>query len=253
MEQTTKGSHSPQAVSGEALDIQEYGATKQGIRQVSNRRLYCQLLVFTGFRSEPRKLVHILEDSRAEAVLYADINDPQGIALLSFAEDPAGFAQQTRTLLTEELFAGLSLRSEMTMLGRTYSSGFEQDLEDWLMRRPRRCALDPTWPWAVWYPLRRKSEFELLSKDDQRRILMEHGSMGRRFAEAGHVQDIRLACHGLDARDNEFVIGLLGKELYPISRLVQEMRKTEQTSKYIQSLGPFFVGHVIWQGCIQKK
>jgi hypothetical protein len=25
------------------------------------------------------------------------------------------------------------------------------------------------------------------------------------------------------------------------------MRKTVQTSQYLQTLGPFFVGHVVWQ------
>jgi hypothetical protein len=25
------------------------------------------------------------------------------------------------------------------------------------------------------------------------------------------------------------------------------MRKTVQTSQYIQTLGPFFIGHVVWQ------
>ena len=56
--------------------------------------------------------------------------------------------------------------------------------------------------------------------------------------------DIRLACHGIDADDNEFVIGLVGKELHPLSHLVQTMRKTRQTSEFIAKMGPFFVGHV---------
>ena len=46
----------------------------------------------------------------------------------------------------------------------------------------------------------------------------------------------------LDADDNDFVIGLMGAELYPLSRVVQDMRKTQQTALYIESLGPFFVG-----------
>jgi hypothetical protein len=28
---------------------------------------------------------------------------------------------------------------------------------------------------------------------------------------------------------------------------VQAMRKTVQTSQYIHTLGPFFVGHALWQ------
>ena len=58
------------------------------------------------------------------------------------------------------------------------------------------------------------------------------------------AHDIRLACHGLDAEDNEFVIGLVGRELHPLSHLVQAMRKTRQTREFIAKMGPFFVGHV---------
>ncbi|HEY5567238.1 MAG TPA: hypothetical protein VIM81_08350, partial [Gammaproteobacteria bacterium] len=56
-----------------------------------------------------------------------------------------------------------------------------------------------------------------------------------------------LACHGLDKNDNDFIIGLLGRKLHPLSAIVQEMRKTEQTSQYLDSLGPFFVGNVLWR------
>ena len=56
---------------------------------------------------------------------------------------------------------------------------------------------------------------------------------------------MRLACHGLDANDNEFVIGLLGAKLHPLSHVVQTMRKTKQTSEYISQMGPFFVGRVV--------
>ena len=68
--------------------------------------------------------------------------------------------------------------------------------------------------------------------------------LGRSYAAEGYASDIRLACFGLDTNDNEFVIGLVGPELYPLSRLIQDMRKTEQTAQYIESLGPFFIGKV---------
>ena len=61
--------------------------------------------------------------------------------------------------------------------------------------------------------------------------------------DLGH--DVRLACHGLDEGDNEFVIGLIGKDLHPLSHLVQAMRKTRQTSEYIEKMGPFFVGYAL--------
>jgi chlorite dismutase len=58
---------------------------------------------------------------------------------------------------------------------------------------------------------------------------------------------VRLACHGLDAKDNEFVIGLIGKELHPLSHVVQSMRSTRQTSEFISQMGPFFVGRAIFR------
>ena len=99
----------------------------------------------------------------------------------------------------------------------------------------------------MWYPLRRKPEFELLTKEEQGKILFEHAKIGMTYGAAGFAHDIRLACYGIDANDNEFVLGLISPDLYPLSRLVQDMRKTQQTARYIQSLGPFFVGKVLWQ------
>ena len=78
-------------------------------------------------------------------------------------------------------------------------------------------------------------------------ILREHATIGMAYGAQDLAHDIRLACHGIDAEDNEFVIGLVGKELHPLSHLVQRMRKTQQTSLYLERLGPFFVGRVRWQ------
>ena len=73
-------------------------------------------------------------------------------------------------------------------------------------------------------------------------ILAEHGTIGMSFGAGDYAHDIRLACHGLDKDDNDFVVGLIGKDLYPLSAIVQTMRKTQQTSLYLERLGPFFVG-----------
>ncbi len=133
------------------------------------------------------------------------------------------------------------------MLGRTYAIGYEQDLDDTLVERPRRRVLDPALEWAIWYPLRRAGSFEQLSRKEQDTMLMEHGGVGMAFGRAGLGYDIRLACHGLDRADNDFVVGLLGPELHPLSIIVQRMRKTRQTSLHLERLGPFFVGRVAWQ------
>ncbi|HXV28012.1 MAG TPA: chlorite dismutase family protein [bacterium] len=227
-------------------DLREIGMPRNGIPQTSQRRLFLQLQVFAGC-SNPSSLISSLKASGLESVLYLDVNHPQGAAVLILTENPDSLVQEARGLFLSEPFKALRQKPELTMTGRTYSAGREADLEDWLLWKPRRSALNPEWPWAIWYPLRRKPEFELLSKQEQAKILMEHAMIGRNFGQAGYAADIRLACHGLDQRDNEFVLGLVGPELYPLSRLVQEMRKTQQTAKYIQSLGPFFVGKAVWQ------
>lgn len=129
------------------------------------------------------------------------------------------------------------------MLGRTYSTGHEPDLAYVLLRRPIDNVMNPAYAWHVWYPLRRTGAFAKLEGIEQSHIMREHASLGMAYGQQELAHDIRLACHGLDAADNEFVIGLVGKELHPLSHLVQAMRKTRQTSEFIAQMGPFFVGY----------
>jgi chlorite dismutase len=135
----------------------------------------------------------------------------------------------------------LTQKPQFTMFGRTYALGYEPDLTDVLTERPRRTVLNADWPWAIWYPLRRSGSFAQLPADVQRTILSEHGQIGMAFGAGDYAHDIRLACHGLDRDDNDFVIGLIGKELFPLSAVVQAMRKTQQTSLYLDRLGPFLI------------
>jgi chlorite dismutase len=228
---------------GSRVDVREHGANQQ----TSTRRLYMQLQAF-GDCDDPKRLAGALERARLEGVLYADAADPLGVAVLGIAEDPAFFVGRWREILGAEPFLGLRRKPELAMFGRTYSSGFETDLEDWLLARPRRTALGPEWPWAIWYPLRRTGTFARLTPQEQGAILREHAALGRTYGEADLAHDVRLACHGLDTHDNDFVIGLVGPELHPLSHLVQTMRRTAQTSEFIQTLGPFFVGHALWRG-----
>jgi chlorite dismutase len=175
------------------------------------------------------------------------VNDPQGVAVLTVSETPDAFVTTTRSLFTSPPFDALQPKPELTMFGRTYALGHEEDLEETLVARPRRRVLDPELRWAIWYPLRRSGSFEQLSRKEQNAILMEHGGVGTAFGRAGLGYDIRLACHGLDRLDNDFVVGVLGRELHPLSIIVQRMRKTRQTSLHLERLGPFFVGRVAWQ------
>src|SRR3972149_2444479 len=132
------------------IEVQERGAKGQR----SDRRLWMQLQVLGGC-GDPKPLVRALEASRLRAAL-----------------------------LPADPFAGLVLKPELTMLGRTYSSGFEPDLEDWLLHRPRRTALNPAWPWAIWYPLRRAGAFARLSPAGQGAGIRGHSVLGHAYRDA---------------------------------------------------------------------
>ena len=243
---TARVDERPEEEELEAADVAEHGRTAEGETTSLDRRLFMQLHAFGGAR-ETGALAEALESLGGDAVLYEDANDPEGIAVLTLSESPDAFVTTVRTLLQERPFSELRRKPELTMLGRTYAIGYEQDLEETLVERPRRRVLDPSLRWAIWYPLRRAGSFEQLSRREQDTILMEHGGIGMAFGRAGLGYDIRLACHGLDQADNDFVVGLLGPELHPLSIIVQRMRKTRQTSLHLERLGPFFVGRVAWQ------
>ncbi len=231
----------------EPIDIREKGRGPDGTPIILDRRLFMQFLAF-GDSSDSGPLIRALEEAKVSGALYEDVNDPHGVAMVVLSEDPEYFVTTIRQFLNRPPFSALAPKPEYTMLGRTYAQGYEPDLEDALLVRPRSRIVDPELRWVVWYPLRRAGSFERLSADEQRIILLEHGGIGRVFGKAGLGHDIRLACHGLDKHDNDFVIGLLGSGLYPLSAIVQRMRKTRQTSLHIDHMGPFFVGRVAWQG-----
>lgn len=229
------------------IDVNEYGGKRNGERQVLNRRLFFQLLVFRSDKAGAHLASELIQRLRAvevPGVVYADTMDPRGFGLLTWTENPEHFVQHVRPLFSS-ILADAELRSEFAMLGRTYSSGHEQDLEHWLLRRPVENVNNAEFPWHVWYPLRRSGPFNRLDAHEQAMILREHASLGMAYGQQDLGHDVRLACHGLDSADNEFVIGLVGRELYPLSHLVQAMRKTRQTAEFIAQMGPFFVGHVL--------
>ncbi|MEM8606302.1 MAG: chlorite dismutase family protein [Myxococcota bacterium] len=234
----------------DAIDVHERGAHRDGEPQVMDRRLFMQLLVFqipngVSVLEHQGALIAAVEGAGLPSVVYADANDPRGVGLLTFSEDPSLFVDEVRLLFEQELLRDWVLRPELTMIGRTYSSGYEQDLSFWLLDRPRQTVLNTEWPWAVWYPLRRSGAFAQLEGREKGGILREHATIGRAYGSQNLAHDVRLACHGLDANDNEFVIGLIGENLHRLSHVVQAMRGTVQTAQYIQQMGPFFVGRAI--------
>jgi chlorite dismutase len=243
MNETSKRPESPPEV--QPLDLSEKG--RRGGEVISlDRRLFMKFTAF-GRCFDPHAAIAALQEENVEGALYVDVNDPQGIGVMVASEDPEYFVTTLRSLFSHRPFADFLHKAEFDMLGRSYSIGYEPDLEDTLLKRPLSKLLDPKNVWAVWYPLQRAKKFHTLTPEHQRKILAEHGTLAHRYGAGGHAADIRLACHGLDKDDNDFIVGLVGPRLHPLSAIVQEMRKTEQTAQYLDRLGPFFVGKAVWQ------
>lgn len=228
----------------EPPDLAERGGLKNGEPQRSDERLFMQLMAFGGCR-DARAAADHLRTAGITSVVYEDLNDPLGIGVLTLSTEPETFLDSVRPALRSGPFEGLAQKPQYTMFGRTYSLGYEPDLTDTLVERPTRTVLHPEWRWGIWYPLRRSGAFARLPADQQRTILSEHGAIGMSFGAGDLAHDVRLACHGLDRDDNDFVIGLIGEALFPLSAVVQSMRKTQQTSLYLDRLGPFFVGRKV--------
>lgn len=232
------------------IEVDEKAGHHTGDPRSLASRLFMQLLVYrVDAEQHPdavlNRAANVFEANNVPGVLYRDANDPRSIGVLTWSEQPEHFVTTVRSALLE--LKGITLRDDFTMMGRTYATGYEDDLTFWLLKRPVANAVHEDYRWAVWYPLRRTGSFERLPIKEQAGILREHAAIGRAYGEQSLATDIRLACHGIDANDNEFVLGLLSRDLHPLSHLVQRMRKTVQTSEYIQKMGPFFVGYAVWR------
>ncbi|MCG8557313.1 MAG: chlorite dismutase family protein [Proteobacteria bacterium] len=231
------------------IDVSERAGQHTGRPQVLHSRLFMQLLVLDccddGHPADALKWIsEQLQAKALPSVLYLDVNDPRGFGLLTWSEEPSHFVTRVRPLLLDSSSSDVRFARRFAMLGRTYATGYEPDLRYWLIDRPRETVLNEAWPWAIWYPLRRTGAFGRLAPLEQSAILKEHALIGRAYGAQDLAHDVRLACHGLDVDDNEFVIGLIGSSLHPLSHVVESMRKTRQTSEFISQMGPFFVGRV---------
>ena len=231
------------------IGVAEKGRDEAGQVVELDRRLFVQLQVFRG-AADLDPVADALRTANAPAVLYADLSTPDGFGLMTYSEDPGFFTGSLRELLAGSVFRSVTLVPEMTMTGRSYAIGYEQNLPDVLLHRPIRTACNPEWPWCIWYPLRRSGEFATLPSDEQRKLLMEHGGVGRAYGKADLAHDIRLSCHGLDRNDNDFVVALIGKELTPLSKVVEHMRTTRQTALHMDRMGPFFVGRSVYRHAV---
>ena len=82
----------------EPPDISEKGGVKNGQPQRSDARLFMHLLAFGGC-ADARTLVDAIEGARTGGVLYEDVNDPRGVALLTFGSGPGRLSRRHAPLL----------------------------------------------------------------------------------------------------------------------------------------------------------
>src|SRR5262245_40684915 len=86
------------------IDVRERGAPRDGEPQVLDRRLFMQLSVFRcpaarDAAETVRELGTALRAREVPAVIYDDVNDPRGIGVLCWSEDPARFVTAVRPAL----------------------------------------------------------------------------------------------------------------------------------------------------------
>src|SRR6476619_54820 len=109
------------------LDLAEKGRRAGQVISL-DRRLFMKFTAF-GRCLDAEAAARALASDGAQAALYADANDPQGIGVMVASENPEYFVTNLRTLFSRLPFADCVHKPELDMLGRTYSIGYEQDLE----------------------------------------------------------------------------------------------------------------------------
>jgi chlorite dismutase len=97
----------------EPPDIFEKGGMKDGQPQRLNERLFMQFLAFGGC-ADSGALATAMKNSGNAGVLYEDVNDPRGVGLLTFSEDPGFFLDRVRPMLHTQPFASLVQKPEYT-------------------------------------------------------------------------------------------------------------------------------------------
>lgn len=143
--------------------------------------------------------------------------------------------------LTEPSYSFLSV----TELGQyTAEGGAQTETPD-----PRREAFIkrrlypqiPPFRYVSFYPMNKRREavhnWYTLSLSERRRLMTEHGEVGRKFA--GEVQQMITGAMGFD--DWEWGVTLHANDPMPIKKVVQEMRFDEASAKYAE-FGSFFFG-----------
>src|SRR5688572_798987 len=91
----------------ENLDLAEKGRSSTGEVLTSTRRLYMQCLAF-GNVKDTQTLTWALQSAQISGALYEDINDPRGVGLLVYSEEPDYFVDELRSFLNKPPFGDLT-------------------------------------------------------------------------------------------------------------------------------------------------
>jgi chlorite dismutase len=201
--------------------------------EAADSSLFMQLLVFTDC-SEIKPLLLPLKHLPLDCVVYKDLNDPQGFALLAVADDPELFVTDLRDVLCSRLFRVLMQRHDLTMTGRTWGDANSN------IDQLEAVVKDEEWAWVLWYPMRGTPAFAALNEAEQVAVL--DGITSSTGLNAGDFGHVRLKSHALDRDGNEFIHGVHARSPHDLSRFIEAFTRAEQHAEHIASAGPFFIG-----------
>ena len=128
-------------MSGITFDFREKGRDQEGKLMTSDRRLFMQLQCFTQCKLHPSDYYKALKAAKFASVLYQDFNDPFGLGLLSFHENPEFFTKEVPDFFRQGVFSQLKHKPHFTMTGRSYSIGYENNLDYVLVRSAHRACI----------------------------------------------------------------------------------------------------------------
>ena len=198
--------------------------------------LFTQLLVFTDC-TDIKPLVLLLDRMSLTYVVYKNLNDPQGIGLLTIADHPELLVTELRDVLCSRAFRVLMQRHDLTMTGRGGDDAAARidELET--------VVNNEQWPWALWYPMRCTPAFAHLNEKEQGSVLDELAS-GIDLSEEdfGHIL---LKSHALNRGGGELIHGVHARSPQHLSRVVEAITSTERFDEHIAGAGPFFVGRTL--------
>jgi hydrogen peroxide-dependent heme synthase len=172
------------------------------------------------------------------------------IALSEFLEPTSSYLSVVELGMYE---ATVALHARLAEKGvRPHSPEWNEAVEAEL-RNQRHKMAERLWPripdrrCLCFYPMNKKRDenknWYLLPIKERRRLMHEHGLVGRRYA--GQVTQIISASTGFD--DWEWGVDLFADDPIVFKRLVYEMRFDEASAAYAE-FGPFYVGLRIARG-----